>query len=103
VNPEYDLKLLITFKGLYMQKIVINKNYCGFCLSEDVKKRLNIVSSLDIERDDPRLIQIVEELGEDAAGYGAMLKIVEIPDDVDWEINEDDGSEWIAEKHRTWC
>jgi len=45
-----------------MQKIVINKNYCGFCLSEDVKKRLNIVSSLDIERDDPRLIQIVEEL-----------------------------------------
>jgi len=32
-----------------------------------------------------------------------MLKIVEIPDDVDWEINEDDGSEWIAEKHRTWC
>lgn len=86
-----------------MQKIVINKNYCGFCLSEDVKKRLNIVSSLDIERNDPRLIQIVEELGEDAAGYGAMLKIVEIQDDVEWEIDEYDGSEWVAEKHRTWC
>lgn len=86
-----------------MQKIVINKNYYGFCLSEDVKKRLNIVSSLDIERNDPRLIQIVEELGEDAAGYGAMLKIVEIPDDVEWEIDEYDGSEWVAEKHRRWC
>jgi len=56
----------------------------------------------DIERDDPLLIQIVEELGEKANGMCANLNIIEIPDDVEWEISEYDGFEHIAEKHRTW-
>lgn len=57
----------------------------------------------DIPRDDPALIQVVEELGsKKASGDHADLKIVEIPDDVDWEIEEYDGNEHIAEKHRTW-
>jgi hypothetical protein len=30
------------------------------------------------------------------------LAIVEIPDDVQWIIEENDGMEWVAEKHRTW-
>ncbi len=30
------------------------------------------------------------------------MQIVEIPDDVDWEVMEYDGMEHIAEKHRTW-
>ena len=54
------------------------------------------------ERDDPVLIQVVEELGSGANGRCANLKIVEIPDDVEWEIEEYDGNEWVAEKHRTW-
>jgi hypothetical protein len=54
-------------------------------------------------RDDPALIRIVEELGpEVASGENAKLKVVEIPDDVEWEIDEYNGSEQIAEKHRTW-
>ena len=53
-------------------------------------------------RDDPILIQVVEELGETANGRCASLKIIEIPDDVEWTIGEYDGQEWIAEKHRTW-
>jgi hypothetical protein len=56
----------------------------------------------DIARDDLVLIQVIEELGEDADGRHASLKIVEIPDDVEWQIEEYDGSEWIAEVHRTW-
>tara|TARA_Y100000310_G_scaffold61032_1_gene56316 strand:+ start:621 stop:1202 length:582 start_codon:yes stop_codon:yes gene_type:complete len=55
-----------------------------------------------IKRDDPILIQVVEELGEKANGAHAELKIVEIPDDVDWIIQEYDGNEWVAEAHRTW-
>lgn len=55
-----------------------------------------------IPRDDPILIQVVEELGEEANGIAAELKIVEIPDDVEWVIEEYDGKEWVAEKHRIW-
>lgn len=54
------------------------------------------------DRSDPDLVYVVEKLGEKANGDCAELKIVEIPDGVDWEIEEYDGSEWVAEKHRTW-
>jgi len=56
----------------------------------------------DIPRDDPDLIRVVEELGVEANGGFAELLIVEIPDDVEWEIEEYDGSEWVSEKHRRW-
>ena len=48
------------------------------------------------------LIDVVDELGEDANGKHADLKIVEVPADVKWELKEYDGNEWIAEEHRTW-
>jgi len=53
-------------------------------------------------RTDPILVNVVEELGEMANGPHAELKIVDVPDDVEWEIAEYDGIEWVAEKHRTW-
>lgn len=56
----------------------------------------------DIARNDPILVKIVEEMEESANGLYSSLKIVEIPDDVEWEVQEYDGLEWIAEKHRTW-
>jgi hypothetical protein len=59
-------------------------------------------SMRDVERNDPALVQVVEELGESANGNHAKLKVVEIPDDVEWQIEEYDGTEWVAEKHRTW-
>lgn len=54
------------------------------------------------DRTDPKLIQVIEELGELANGRCAKLKIVEIPDDVEYHIHEYDGYEHIAENHRTW-
>lgn len=60
-------------------------------------------SDRDVPRDDPMLIQIVEEMGgEKSGGRCADLEIVEIPDDVKWKVEEYDGNEWIAEEHRTW-
>ncbi len=56
----------------------------------------------NIERNDSALIQVIEELGEDANGEYAQLEIVDIPDDVKWQIDEYDGAEWVAEVHRTW-
>ncbi len=60
------------------------------------------LSDSDIDRDDPTLAQVVGELGKAAEHDYAELEIVEIPDDVKWQIEEYDGKEWIAEVHRTW-
>ncbi len=59
-------------------------------------------SDRDIKRDDTVLIQVVKELHKEANGHHADLKIVKIPNDVKWTIEEYDGNEWIAEEHRTW-
>ena len=32
----------------------------------------------------------------------AELRVIKIPDDVKWYIDEYDGMEWVAEIHRTW-
>ena len=56
----------------------------------------------DVKRDDPYLVQTVLELGEKANGRCAELKVVDVPADVDWVIEEYDGKEWVAEVHRTW-
>ena len=61
-----------------------------------------ILWSWDIPRDDPTLIQIVEEMGNASYGDFSVLKIVEIPDDISWQICDYDGQEWVAETHRTW-
>lgn len=54
------------------------------------------------ERTDPLIIKVVEELGPLACGHHSKLKIVEIPDGVEYTIEEYDGIEWVAEAHRTW-
>ncbi len=59
-------------------------------------------SDRNIERNDPALVQVVEEMGESANGSCANLAVVEIPDDVEWHIHEYDGNEHVAENHRTW-
>ena len=56
----------------------------------------------DLDRTDPELVAVVQELGDKANGRCAELKVVDIPDDVEWQIEEYDGSEWVAEKHRIW-
>lgn len=57
----------------------------------------------DIKRDDPLLIQVIEELGDDATGSSGKIKVVDVPDDVVWEIDENDaGYEWVQEKPRKW-
>ena len=53
-------------------------------------------------RADQLLIDVVEKLKEAADGHCAKLKIVEIPDNIDWEIGEYDGWEKIDEAHQSW-
>lgn len=60
------------------------------------------LNDFEMERIDAYLIKTVEDLGGKANGEFSDLKIIEIPDDVKWEIEEYDGVEWVAEVHRTW-
>lgn len=92
-------------------KIVINTCYGGFGLSTQAfelylaKKGVASIKSderLDIPRDDADLVNIVCELGKRANNNYSDLKIVEIPDDVEWQIQDYDGIEWVSEKHRIW-
>ncbi len=48
------------------------------------------------------VIKAVESLGEAANGRFSKLKIVEVPDDVEWDIKDYDGMESIHEVHREW-
>lgn len=57
---------------------------------------------LDKDRENPLLIKVVKKLGKKANTFYSNLKIVKIPADVEYEIEEYDGLEHIAEKHRTW-
>ena len=54
------------------------------------------------QRHHPLLVQVVEALGAEANGMFATLEIVEIPADVEYEVEEYDGMEHIAETHRRW-
>lgn len=91
-------------------KIVINTDFGGFSLSDKAETMYKAAKGIadadfyywEIARDDPTLIEIVETLGTEAEGKYANLKIVEVPDDVEWHIYEYDGLEHIAENHRTW-
>lgn len=111
-------------------KVVINSDFGGFNLSdkaiEAYAKRKNISLTKkenefwkvgsdyflegtedyfevrEIPRNDLVLVEVIEELGEKANGFCSSLKVVEIPEDVDWYVEEYDGNEWVAEKHRTW-
>jgi hypothetical protein len=73
------------------ERIEYNRNYC----SQTWYYRA-------VDRDDPTLVRVIEQMGDAANGSCAELAIVEIPDDVKWEIQEYDGMESVAETYRSW-
>ena len=58
--------------------------------------------SYGLSRNDADLIAVVEAMGKEADGEHADLRIVEIPDGVEFEIDDYDGMESIHEAHRSW-
>ena len=60
------------------------------------------ISYRDFDRNDPDLVAVVESLGKDANESCADLEVVEIPDGIQWHVEDYDGNEHIAEDHRTW-
>jgi hypothetical protein len=94
------------------QRIVINRCYGGFGLSNLAVKRYRELAwipeeelfwTYDIPRDSKILLQVIDELGaQESSGPHAELKVIEVPEGVKWHIGEYDGMEWIAENHRKW-
>jgi len=97
------------------RRIIINNCYGGFSLSQkaidELRKRHHLPvrlneHGLEVEerylRDDPIFIDTIEEMGKEAWGKNARLAVVEIPYDVEWRIEDYDGKEYVAERHRVW-
>lgn len=83
-------------------RVFTTKNPNLFKTSNEEYSKINLDGS-DIPRDDKDLIAVIEKLGsKKASGVFSELKIVEIPDDVEYTIEQYDGSEHIAEVHNTW-
>lgn len=83
----------------------------AYIFTKDMGKRFSIFPRGDdsgcwyygnLDRTDPDLIQTVEEMGKEASGRFGDIQIVEIPDDVLWEISDYDGIETVHEVHRNW-
>ena len=107
-------------------KIVINRCYGGFSISRqaaqfmadrgNTRAKAELADSNDgwygfgyvdglkggYDRTDPDLIAAIEALGDEADGNLASLKVVDIPDNVEYEIDDYDGVETIHEVHRSW-
>ena len=100
-------------------KIVVNKCFGGFSLTEDVYKELGIEwdeygylrnEDLGISSDnymayrsDPNLINAIEKIGEsNSGGWASELEIVDIPDGIEYTIDDYDGFETVHEVHRSW-
>lgn len=55
------------------------------------------------KRNHPLLIQALEEVGlKNASGRFGKIVIVDIPDDIEYGIDDYDGIESIHETHRSW-
>jgi hypothetical protein len=99
---EHYLKLKGINYATTESKFSLHKGAKDFWKNGNVGSNSDYLSYYDIDRDDPALVQTVEDLGDKANGWAADLHIVDVPDGVDWYVEEYDGLEHVAEHHRTW-
>ena len=97
-----------------MQVVINTKQFGSFSISEKaidfIRKKIKgkdnknsiFPYSFNDDRSNYLLIEAVSKLKDKANGLYSELKIVEIPDDIEWQVFAINGEEWIAEKHRTW-
>jgi len=112
INTQYGgfglsdeaFEALLKRKGIEFEKVDSSFGCSNYYAKGHVDDDEYFISQYEYyePRNDPDLIAVIEEFGDNAHGWAASLKIVEIPDDVDWYVEEHDGLEHIAEKHRTW-
>lgn len=93
-------------KGFVSMKIIINKGQGVFDFSEEAISRIKEAGLDGIEEHElrvhPKVIEIVQELGDKANTSFSKLSVIEIPDNIECFIQDYEGMEWVVEAHRTW-
>jgi len=89
------VRLYLTKKNI---PIVLNPQYSDSYFKYYIVEDNNQFSGYNISRNDSVIIEVVRELGKNANGSSAELKIVSIPDGCHYDIDEYDGMESI----KTW-
>jgi len=84
-----------------MTKIVYNACFGGFGLSDKAVERYReltgqVADRWNINRADPALVQVVEELDDEANTRFSDLRIVDIPAGTKYRIDEYDGNESVC-------
>lgn len=111
IEDEYDVreqqlateivqKQFVPFQDGYLTNI-----YNGNLYKEGKVYRLVTAHENGLEiRDNPDIVQVVEALGDKSSGKFAVMEVVEVPDDVEWEvmIPFDVKVEYIREQSRSW-
>ena len=89
-------------------KVVVNRTYGSFKIPEKLVEPLGwfcVYFKGDDpdynERTAPDLVEALEKMVQNGEKIWP-LEIVEIPDGIEWYIEDYDGSETIHEKHRVW-
>lgn len=89
--------------GLNLKHVKDQKSFwMNYYYIDGVEDSMHHFSSLEIERNDPILVKVVEELGSAANGEYASLRIANVPENIEWYIDDYDGIETVREVHRTW-
>jgi hypothetical protein len=83
-----------------MTKIVYNACFGGFGLSDKAVERYReltgqVADRWNINRADPALAQVVEELGDEANTRFSDLQIADVPAGTKYRIDEYDGNESV--------
>lgn len=104
-KKNYESKELtqIPFEQASTYDTSLTKDF-GLSIKDDWKSyESNYFYYNNIERNDEDLIKTIEMLGiKKASGELSELAIVEVPDEIDWYIDDYDGIESVHESHRSW-
>jgi hypothetical protein len=100
---EKAIALYLTYSDIEFSRSFVGDREAIAKFGPDFIVNGSIFAFRSVERDDPILVQVVKDLGKEANGFRAELKIVRLPKNISWSIRTSvQGAEWIVEEHRVW-
>lgn len=100
LTPDLDYKRADTKNGIFVT--YTTKDYGDNPTRNDFDWKNDLLYLNGDNREDPVLIEVIEELGERASSYVSDLRVVDIPDGMDYVIDEYDGIETLHARVQEW-